>query len=102
MERFAMYGKVIAKPGQRDALVQALLEAARLLAPLPGCELYIVNTVPSEPDTVWVTELWKSQADHDASVALDSVKALIARTRPLIAGFDSIRLVPVGGKGLPA
>jgi|SRR5581483_2058094 len=101
MERFAMYGKVIAKPGQRDALVQALLEAARLVGPLPGCELYIVNTVPTEPDTVWVTELWKSQADHDASVTLESVKSLIARTRPLIAGFDSIRLVPVGGKGLP-
>ena len=36
MERFGMYGKVLAKPGQRDAMVEILLAASRLLAPLPG------------------------------------------------------------------
>jgi quinol monooxygenase YgiN len=101
MDRFAMYGKVVAKPGQRDALVEILLEAARLLTPLAGCQLYIVNVVPAEPDAIWVTELWDSEADHDASLKIDSVMALIARAKPLIAGFEGIRLVPVGGKGLP-
>lgn len=101
MDRFGMYGKVMAKAGQRDALVEFLLEAARLLTALPGCEIYIVNVVPSEPDAIWVTEVWRSEADHDASLKLDSVKALIARARPLIAGgAESIRLMPVGGKGL--
>jgi quinol monooxygenase YgiN len=103
MERFGMYGKMVAKPGQRDALVDALLEASRLVSPLPGCELYIVSTVPSEPDAVSVMEVWRTEADHDASLKLDSVRALITRARPLIAGGgDSVRVVPVGGKGLPA
>ena len=35
MERFGMFGKMVAKPGQRDALVEHLLEASRLLTPLP-------------------------------------------------------------------
>ena len=102
MERFAMYGKVLAKAGQRDAMVEILLDAARLLTPLAGCQLYIVNVAPAEPDAVWVTELWTSEAEHDASLKMDSVRAVIARARPLIAGFEGIRLVPVGGKGLPA
>jgi quinol monooxygenase YgiN len=102
MERFGMYGKVVAKPGQRDALVEHLLEASRLLTPLPGCEIYIINIAPSEPDAIWVTEVWRSEADHDASLKMESVRALIAGARPLIAsgGSESIRLVPVGGKGL--
>lgn len=102
MDRFAMYGKVIAKPGQRDAMVELLLEAARLLTPLPGCELYIVNIEPSDPYAIWVTELWRSEADHDDSLKLDSVKALIGKARLLVAGGSQIRLVPMGGKGFPA
>ncbi len=101
MSWFAMYGKVVAKPGERDALAERLLEAARLVAPLPGCETYLVNLAASEPDAVWVTELWRSEADHDASLKLESVRELIERTRPLVAGFEAVRLIPVGGKGLP-
>jgi quinol monooxygenase YgiN len=99
---FAMYCKVLAKPGQRDAMVEILLESARLLTPLPGCLMYVVNVVPAEPDAIWVTEIWRSEADHDASLKVDSVMAQIAKAKPLVAGFEGIRLVPVGGKGLPA
>ncbi len=30
----------------------------------PDCELYIVNVSAAEPDAVWVTEVWSSQAAH--------------------------------------
>ncbi|HYK83106.1 MAG TPA: antibiotic biosynthesis monooxygenase [Gemmatimonadales bacterium] len=101
MDRFGLSAKILATPGQRDALVAQLLEAARLLTPLAGCELYIIHVVPSEPDAVWVTEVWRSEAEHAASLKMDSVRALMARARPLIAGAaERIRLVPVGGKGL--
>lgn len=100
MERFGLSAKVTAKEGQRDALVEHLLEASRLLTPLPGCELYVINIAPSEPDTVLVYEAWRSEAEHDASLQLDSIRALIARAGPLIASFESIRLTPKGGKGL--
>jgi quinol monooxygenase YgiN len=93
MSQSAMYGKVIAQPGQRDAVVELLLEASRLLMPLAGCYLYVVNVmvVPSEPDAVWVTEIWATQADHDASLQMDSLKELIVRARPFIAGLESVR-----------
>ena len=36
-----MFGKMVAKPGQRDALVEHLLEASRLLTPLPGSDFCV-------------------------------------------------------------
>jgi quinol monooxygenase YgiN len=90
-----------AQPGQRDALLDILLEAANLVADLPGCEVWIVNRVPDDPDAIWVTEIWRSEADHAASLNGDDVKAVIARARPLIAGLgERFTLEPVAGKGL--
>ena len=80
MRKFGTYGKFTAHAGKRDALVQALLEAAAGLQNFEGCELYIVNVSDTEPDTVWVTEVWRDQADHQASLALPETKALIQRT----------------------
>jgi quinol monooxygenase YgiN len=101
MSRFGMHGKVMAQPGQRDALVQVLLEAAKLLGATPGCEIYFVATSATEPDAVWVTEVWRSEDDHKGSLTTPGVKELIGRGRPLIASFgEPVRTVPVGGKGL--
>jgi quinol monooxygenase YgiN len=100
MSKFGLYGKIIAQPGQRDALVAGLLEAAALMQHVAGCELYIVNVSVNEPDVVWVTEVWRSRSDHQASLALEEIKALIKRTMPLIAGGERIEIVPIAGKGL--
>jgi quinol monooxygenase YgiN len=103
MSRFGLCGIMRAHPGQRDALLDELLQAADLVADLPGCEVWIVNTMPDDPDAIWVTEVWRSEADHAASLANDAVKAVIARARPLIAGFgERFTLEPVAGKGLTA
>ena len=102
MTRFGLFGKITAQPGQRDALVQHLLTAAALVGAAPGCELYVVHTSPTEPDALWVSEAWRSQADHEASLGAAGVRELIAKARPLIAGMsDRVVTVPVGGKGLP-
>jgi len=99
MDRYGMCGKILAKEGQRDALLKILLEASR--TPMKGCEVYIVCKSPTEADAIWVMEVWQSEADHEASFKLDSVKALIAKARPvMVGGTESVRVVPVGGKGL--
>jgi quinol monooxygenase YgiN len=59
-----------------------------------------VNISATEPDAVWVTEVWSSLADHEASLTRDESKALINRGLPLIAGGERIEIVPIGGKGL--
>ena len=102
MNRFGMHGKLTAHPGQREALLQHMLTAAELVSGAPGCYLYVVAISPSDRDALWVTEAWRSRADHDASLSIPGVKELIARARPLIAGMsDQVITIPVGGKGIP-
>ncbi|MBA2596937.1 MAG: antibiotic biosynthesis monooxygenase [Chloroflexota bacterium] len=102
MARFGLVGKMTALPGQRDTLLALLLQAADLVADAPGCEQWIVHTEPSDPDGIWVTEVWRDEADHAASLSLTGVPEIIGRARPLIAAMgERFTLEPVGGKGLP-
>lgn len=95
---YGLIGKMMAAPGQRDALAAILIEG---VGGMPGCLSYIVATDPSEADALWITEVWDSEASHAASLKLPSVQAAIARGRPLIAGFGQRTVTaPVGGHGL--
>ena len=97
---YGLQGKMLAKTGQRDALLAILLEASRG-TPMPGCRLYIVSEIPAEPDAIAITEVWDDRAAHQASLQLESVRSLIAKARPLIATMEpAIELRPIGGQGL--
>lgn len=99
---FGLFGKIKTQPGQREAMLQHLLKAACLLETAEGCLIYIVSSDPNDPDGIWVQEVWRSQADHQASLTLDAIKELIAVARPLIAEMSpSFQVTPLGGKGLP-
>lgn len=89
---------MIAAPGKRDALIEILLEGQ---AELPGCLSYIVARDPENENAIWITEVWESQARHQASLSLPSVQQAIERGKPLIAGFgERFETEPVGGVGL--
>jgi quinol monooxygenase YgiN len=101
MGRVGRYVQLKAREGQRDALVEHMLGAAQLLVDVPGCELYVINTSATDADAVWVTEVWSTQAELDASLTIESVKASVEQVVPLLAGPpDRIDILPVGGKGL--
>ncbi|MEP7290433.1 MAG: putative quinol monooxygenase [Chloroflexota bacterium] len=100
---YGLHGKMRAVPGKRDELIAHLLDAAKLMPEVEGCYLYVISSAPDDPDGLWVTEVWRSPADHQASLALPVVQSLITSARPLIAGFsDRSEFTPLGGKGLPA
>jgi quinol monooxygenase YgiN len=95
---YGLIGKIKANPGQRDALLDILLENA---ASMPGCLSYVVAKDPTDADAIWVTEVWDSQESHRNSLSLPSVQQAIARGRPLIAGFgERFETEPIGGHGL--
>jgi quinol monooxygenase YgiN/mannose-6-phosphate isomerase-like protein (cupin superfamily) len=100
MSRVGRYVKFTAKSGQGDALADRFLEVAAGLRATPGCELYLINRVPDERDVVWVTEVWSSQAELDASLETDEAKAAIPGVMALVEGVERIDLVPMGGVGL--
>jgi quinol monooxygenase YgiN len=99
VSRVARYGKSIAREGKGEELAARLLAAAEQLESDPGCELYLVNRQAGEPDVIWITELWRSQADLDASIeqirGSDDVAAVLA----LVEDWQMIELELLGGKG---
>ena len=93
-----LIGKMIAAPGQREALIAVLLEGIK---EMPGCLSYIVARDMKDENAIWITEVWDSKDSHSASLKLPSVQAAIAKGRPMIAGFgDYVTSEPVGGVGL--
>ena len=95
---YGLIGKITTTPGQRDALVAILVEGT---AKMHGCLSYIVSLDSTDPDGLWVTEVWDNQESHRASLQLPAVQAAIAKGRPLIAGFSNrVETTPIGGVGL--
>lgn len=95
---YGLIGKLNAVPGQREALIEILLEG---IHDMPGCLSYVIARDPGDANALWITEVWDSQASHEASLLLPSVQGAIARGRSLIAGFgERVVTEPVGGHGL--
>lgn len=95
---YGLIGKMLATEGKRDALIAILLDGT---AAMPGCLSYIVAKDSTDPNAIWITEVWDSEGSHKASLALPAVKAAIAAGRPLIVGFgERFVTTPVGGVGL--
>jgi reactive intermediate/imine deaminase len=95
---YGLIGKMVATPGNRDALAAIILNGA---GTMPGCLSYIVAKDPRDADALWVTEVWDSAASHKASLSLPRVREAIAKGRPLIASFgDRVENEPIGGHGL--
>ena len=95
---YGLIGKMLAKPGQRQALVDLLLAGTQ---DMPGCLSYVVALDQTDPDAIWITEVWDRPASPQASLKLPAVQQAIAKARPLIAGFgERFETQPVGGAGL--
>lgn len=95
-ELYGLIGQMKATPGQRDALIAALVEGT---SAMPGNLAYLIAKDAGDPDSIWITEVWKDKASHQASLGLPQVQAAIAKARPILAGFGTrVETIPVGGK----
>jgi len=95
---YGLIGRMKAYTGKRDELAAILLES---IINMPGCLSYVVAKDSKDPDALWVTEVWESEADHKASLTLPTVRAAIAKGRPLIASFEEqYTTEPIGGHGI--
>lgn len=95
---YGLIGKMLAAPGRRDELLTLMAEE---IPRMPGCRSYVLARDPSNPDGIWITEVWESAELHRASLSIPEVRAVIERAKPLIAGFgERFETEPVGGHGL--
>lgn len=101
MSKYNIFGRFSVQEGKQGTIVEILLEAAESMKALSGCELYIVSTNASEPNHVYVYEVWENEQAHQASLTLDVTQTLIQQARPIITGMERLNtLQALGGKGL--
>ena len=86
MHKYGYQGKIQATPGNGDRLAEILLQAAQVVETCKGCHLYIVSKDPDQADTIMITEVWDSKEDHDNSLQLAEVRALIGQAMPILNG----------------
>ena len=95
---FGLIGSMDATPGNRDRLVEILLEGT---LEMPGCLSYVVALDPEVAERVWITEVWTDREAHAASLQLPAVQAAIGKARPMLGGFGERReTVPVAVHGM--
>jgi quinol monooxygenase YgiN len=73
---YGLIGRMLATAGRREELLAILLDNNE---PMPGCRSYIVARDPASEDGIWITEVWDSQAEHQGSLQLPHVQAMIAK-----------------------
>lgn len=93
---YAIIGQMLAAPGKREELIGYLAEGS---ATMPGNLAYQIWRDKADENSVWITEVWKDEASHKASLALPQVQEAIRKARPIIAGFGTrAEVEPAGGK----
>ncbi|WP_299820286.1 antibiotic biosynthesis monooxygenase family protein [uncultured Pontibacter sp.] len=106
MNKYGLHGKLNAQAGRGNELASILLQASALVSTAKGCHLYLVSKDAADADCIWITEVWDTREDHDKSLHLDGVGALISQAIPLLAGKPEkgLELEVLGGlpKHIPA
>jgi quinol monooxygenase YgiN len=92
---YALLARFTAQAGKQPDLAAILVRGTTVMGKATGLIQYLIYTGAEE--TVWVSELWETKDEHDASLALPGVRALIGEAMPLIAGMESHPLELVGG-----
>ena len=98
-----LLNRLTARPGQRQRLVEILLESGKLFDDNPACLLYLVSESADDPNLVWVVDLWASQEAHAEALKAPELRPFVEQAMPLLEGApEQLEVRPVGGKGLPA
>jgi quinol monooxygenase YgiN len=95
-----LYGLIVRltiSPGKRKEMVRILKKSA---VDMPGCLSYVVAMDSADANSVWVTEVWDSEASHDASLSLPAVRNAIPQAKQIVTRFDKVAVTePVWGTG---
>lgn len=83
---YAIIGQMLAAPGKRDELIGYLSEGS---GNMPGNLSYEIWRDKADGNAIWITEVWKDEASHKASLGLPQVQEAIRKARPIIAGFGT-------------
>ena len=101
MERFAQHTKLVATSGNADRLARKFIESVEIQRKNPACELMLVCKSAEDGDVVYLTEVWSSESEWEEARSNPEIAAWARDMPSLVAETPrSVRLNPLGGKGL--
>ncbi len=92
---YGLATKVRAHPGKHALLVEVLEEVSRLVFNIPGCLNYVVSTLPSDPDAIFITEFWDSADSQRSAFAMAGIYEIAMRFHELSADIEQHELLPL-------
>jgi heme-degrading monooxygenase HmoA len=81
--RFSVHGRLTARPGRREALIDRL--RAALGSGIPGLEWCVVSAVLDDPDAVCMMQIWTDRAAHDTGTRSGVVVSATEHAMVLVA-----------------
>lgn len=99
---YALLNRLTTKPGERDKVLDILLESGKMFDDNPDCHLYLVSESADDPNLIWVVDLWTSDQAHAEALKAPELKPYIEKAIPLLAAMpEQLAVRPIGGKGVP-
>lgn len=83
-ETFTLIGKITTTEGNREEFIALL---SNVLAQT-NCISCSVLADKSDPNVVWVAEVWPSKAAHEEALLAPEVQATIKKGRPMIVSME--------------
>jgi (4S)-4-hydroxy-5-phosphonooxypentane-2,3-dione isomerase len=101
MSKVSLVARIEAKDGKADELVAAFDKLLAEVAKEPGTIHYVLHKSTTDPNALYVTEIYEDQAALDAHMGSDHFKSFGAGLADLVNGADLQFLTPVSAaKGL--
>lgn len=100
MDEVAVIARLVAQPGRRHELLEALAPLLHNAEDEPGTRTYLLHEDTAEDDVVWMYERYVDAAALDAHRTAPVMKQVGPALMPLLAGPPDLHFCrPVGGKG---
>ena len=95
---YYVIAEIVAKPGSADALRALLVPFAEKSRNEPGCKLYTLLEVESEPGRFLTYEKWTDKAALQVHMTTPHIKEIVPKLEPVLAKpFTQIFLGAVSG-----
>ncbi len=82
---YYVIAEIVAKPGKENELRDLLVPFAKSSRKEPGCEVYTLMEVQSEPGRFLTFERWKDKAALEVHMTTPEIKEIVPKLEPVLA-----------------
>lgn len=98
LKKFGMQAVITSHKEKGEELANILQDAAKILSTNKDCEVYLIQQSTTEPEKIYISEVWKDEQAHKASLTNPAVREVITKAMPLIVSINATPTTHLGGK----